>query len=531
VRKPVANDGRLASPTDLGVTEQQLRVLALMMQGMSNKAICRSLGLAETTVKYHVTAILKALQVTNRTEAVLAVVALGWELPSAHERKARNSGDTSEDVEGQTPDGATAMRAPNHKDGAGSRSPTARHLDLPDEPSIAVLPFTNLSGDPSQDYFADGVVEDLTVALGRIHWLFVIGSGSASTYKGRSIDVRQVGLELGVRYVLRGSIRKLDNRVRITVQLLDTAGGGQIWAERFDSELTNIFETQDRVAAQVGGIVAPMMRHVEIERAKRKPTDNLTAYDLFLQALPLCRLNNINHDEALRLLFRAIDLDPTYAAPYGLAALCFRAQLSNSRQMPDDPRVGEGIRLAHLAAEMGDNDPEALWMAGETMFILAGEFDRAKSLVDKSILLNPNSASAWNALGIIRVNVGDAETALTHFTFARRLNPLRSFHHDFRVGVSVAHFFAERFEESVENAEAVLNDRPNYPRALMLKAASCGLLGLIGEGRKSVQALLAINPQFTMALFKAIHEAPMRLNPRGLDNYCKGLRASGLPEG
>jgi hypothetical protein len=185
--------------------------------------------------------------------------------------------------------------------------------------------------------------------------------------------VRQVGLELGVRYVLRGSISKLDKRVRITAQLLDTADGGQIWADRFDSELTDIFEIQDRAAAQVSAIVAPMMRHVEIERARRKSTDNLTAYDLFLQALPLCRLHTTNHDEALRLLFRAIELDSAYAAPYGLAALCFRAQLANGRQMPDDPRVGEGIRLAHLAAETGENDPEALWMAGETMFMLVPE--------------------------------------------------------------------------------------------------------------------------------------------------------------
>jgi Flp pilus assembly protein TadD len=199
--------------------------------------------------------------------------------------------------------------------------------------------------------------------------------------------------------------------------------------------------------------------------------------------------------------------------------------------MPDDPRVGEGIRLAHLAAETGENDPEALWMAGETMFMLAGEFERAQSSIDKSIALNPNSANAWNALGIVRANIGDAETALKHFAFARRLNPLRSFHHDFRVGISVAHFFAEHFEESVENAEAVLNDRPNYPRALIMKAASCGLLGRIDDGRKSVRSLLAIHPQLTIGQFKAIHEAPLRLNPRGMDNYCKGLRASGLPEG
>src|SRR5262245_12130362 len=237
-----------------------------MMQGMSNKAICRSLGLAETTVKYHVTAILKALQVTNRTEAVLAVGALGWELPSADKREARNVRDTLTVAEDQTPDGVTVTRASKHKDDAGSRSPNTRHLNLPDKPSIAVLPFTNLSGDPTQDYFADGVVEDITIALGRIHWLFVIGSGSAFTYKGRPTDVRQVGLELGVRYVLRGSIRKLDKRVRITART--------------------------------------------------------------------------NTDEALRLLFRAIELDSAYAAPYGLAALCFRAQLATSRQMPDDPRVG-----------------------------------------------------------------------------------------------------------------------------------------------------------------------------------------------
>jgi tetratricopeptide (TPR) repeat protein len=261
------------------------------------------------------------------------------------------------------------------------------------------------------------------------------------------------------------------------------------------------------------------MRRAEIERARCKPTENLTAYDLFLQALPQCRPGNVEVQEVLSLLYRAIDLDPSYGAAYGLAALCHRMQLMFSRKLPSDSRVDEGLRLAHLAAETGKNDSEALWMAGKAMVMLAGEFERGQALIEQSIALNPNSASAWNALGIVRAYVGDPETALEHFLRARRLDPLHSLHHNYWVGTAYAHFIAGRYQESSNAADIVLNERANYPRVLGLKAAICGQLGRIDEGRACVDRLLAINAQATVATFKAIYDPPFRRIPSVLTKY------------
>jgi TolB-like protein/DNA-binding CsgD family transcriptional regulator len=511
VQKSVASNRKRASPISLGLTKRQLKVLALVMQGKSNKAICRVLDLAETTVKYHVTIILKALDVSNRTEAVLAVGKLGWNFPTT----AADKGDET-DIKCATPNPSKLSQL---------------KLALPDKPSIVVLPFANLSGDSGQDYFADGLVEDITVSLGRIPWLFVIGSGSAFAFKSRTVDATVVGADLGVRYVLRGSVRKSGHRVRIIVELTDAANGRQVWADRLDSRLVDIFDIQDQVVDHVAAMIAPTMRRAEIERARRKPTENLTAYDLFLQALPQCRPGSVEVQEALRLLYRAIDLDPSYGAPYGLAALCHRMQLMFSRKLPSDSRVDEALRLAHVAAEMGKSDSEALWMAGEVMVMLAGEFERGQALIEQSIALNPNSASAWNALGIVRAHVGDPETALEHFSRARRLDPVCSLHHNYWVGTSLAHFIAGRYQKSSDAADVVLNERTNYPRVLSLKAASCAQIDRIDEGRACVDRLLVVNPQATVATFKAICNAPFRRNPRALKKYLDGLRRCGLPEG
>jgi len=501
----VASNRERVSPASLGLTKRQLKVLALVMRGKSNKAICCALDLAETTVKYHVTIILKALNVSNRTEAVIAVGKLGWDLHTT----AASKGDNA-----TTP-----------KSGELSKP----KLALPDKPSIVVLPFANLSGDSRQDYFADGLVEDITVSLGRIPWLFVTGSGSAFTFKSRTVDAMQVGVDLGVRYVLRGSVRKSGHRVRIIVELTDAADSRQVWADRLESRLVDIFDIQDQVVDHVAAMIAPTMRRAEIERARHKPTENLTAYDLFLQALPHCRSGSVEVQEALRALYRAIDLDPSYGAAYGLAAFCYRVQMTISRKLPSDSRVDEGLRLAHLAAETGKNDSEALWMAGEVMVMLAGEFERGQALIEQSIALNQNSASAWNALGIVSAYIGDPETALGHFSRARRLDPVHSLHHNYWVGTALAHFIAGRYQKSFNAADVVLNERANYPRALGLKAASCGLLGRIDEGRACVDRLLAIDSQATVATFKAIYNAPFRRNSRALTKYLDGLRRCGLP--
>jgi TolB-like protein/DNA-binding CsgD family transcriptional regulator len=495
---------------ELGLTGRQFEVLALMMQGKSNKAICRHLDMAEQTVKKHVTAVLKALNASNRTEAVIAAGGLGIS-SSAGNAKA-----------GPAPEGQAEPR----RGVMGESVPLA----LPEKPSIVVLPFTNLSGDPSQEYFADGMVEDVTLALGRLPWLFVIGSTSAFTYKDQAVDTRIVGNELGVRYVLRGSVRKDNSRVRITAQLTDASHGGQIWADRFEGELDDIFAMQDRVAADVSTMIAPALYTAEIERSARKPTENLTAYDLFLRASRRHRESFEQNQESLRLLYRAIELDPTYAAAYGLAAICHFWQKLFGWIAPDDPRLQEGVRLAHLAAETGKNDSEALWMASQTVGMLAGELELAIALVDKSISLNPNSPSAWTTSGIVRSLARDTDLALDHAARARRHNPLDPLANFYSNTAAFANFWAGRYVEAEKIIDQVLTREPGFPPALRLKLAICGLAGRTAEGREYVKRLLAVNPGASIAAMKAYYDAPLRPHPQGLAAFLNGLRASGLPE-
>jgi TolB-like protein len=480
-----------------------MRVMTLLMQGKSNKAICRVLGLAEPTVKRHVSSILKALKVSNRTEAALAVSAQGWGLPVTHSAAVRKMSDTTERAQ----------------------------LDLPDKPSIVVLPFTSLSGDPAQDYFADGMVDEITVALGRIPRLFVIASNSAFAYRGRTIDVRQIGTELGVRYVLSGSVRRDAEHVRIVCQLSDAALGRQIWAERFDGDLAKIFELQDSVAASISATIAPALQLLEVEHARRKPTDNSTAYDLYLRALPPHRDTLAQNRESLRLLYQAIELDPSFGAAYGLAACCHHMELVFAWQTPPEGWISEGVRLAYLAAERGESDPEALWMAGRTLSALTGEMDRALALMNRSTLLNPNSARAWWAIGFTYAHLGHAEIALEHFSRARRLNPRDTSEHAHWNGIALAYLLSGSFGPAKEAVDRALIDWPSSPPSLRAKAAICGLLDQLEEGRECVRRILALNPDITIATVKALHRPQMRSNPFGYKNFFDGLRRSGLPAG
>jgi TolB-like protein/DNA-binding CsgD family transcriptional regulator len=513
-----------ASPAALGLSGKQVEVLALLMQGKSNKVICRALNLAEPTVKYHVTTILRALKVANRTEAVLVVGKLGWKLPSAVEG-AQSTEDGVTDAAPTVRFGKLNVVAPPAD---GDPRPA---LALPDKPSIVVLPFANLSGDPDQDYFADGMVEDITVALGRLPWLFVIGSRSAFTYKQRSVDVRQIGRELGVRYALSGSVRKEGNRIRITAHLADTTHGGQVWTDSFEEELNNIFELQNRVAAQVRTMISPALRSEEIERARQKPTENLTAYDLYLRALPLHNKSFTQNQQALGLLYRAVELDPAYSAAYGLAAWCYDFQTSFGWTTFSDPGIKEGIRFARLAAETGKDDSEALWMAAHALFILEGDLELSLSVITKAISLNPNSPNAWWVSGAVHNFLGQYETALEHAARARRLSPLEPFAYMHWMPTALANFFAGRYEDARDAADKSLGERADYPPALRVKIASCGLLGRIEEGRDCVERLLRLNPDATVAGLRAYYELRLRRNPRGLETYLKGLRLCGLPEG
>jgi TolB-like protein len=405
------------------------------------------------------------------------------------------------------------------------------HLPLPDRPSIVVLPFFNLSGDPAQEYFADGMVEDITIALGRLPWLFVIGSASAFTYKSRTANVRQIGAELGVRYALMGSVRKEHNRVRITCQLSETGHGGQVWAERFEDEFDSIFAMQDRIASRVATVIAPALRAEEIERARRKPAENLTAYDYYLRALPLHRVGHAQNKEALRLLDRALTLDPSYGAAYGLAAWCYDLQKIFGWVPPADPCLNEGIRLARIAVDIGSNDSEALWMTAHALTMLAGDTGLALTLTKKAIALNPNSPNAWWVSGTAHYFSDNPQVALEHGACARRLSPVDPMAYNHWLSTAMAYFFAGQYQDAADAADESLAQRTNFPPALRLKVVTSGLLGRVEEGREWVARLLTVNPDASVAKLKAFYEPLLRTDPRRLETYLKGLRLCGLPEG
>jgi TolB-like protein/class 3 adenylate cyclase len=297
-------------------------------------------------------------------------------------------------------------------------------LPLPDKPSLAVLPFQNMTGDTEQDYFVDGVVEEITTAISRLPWLFVIARNSSFTYKGRAVDVKQVARELGVRYVLEGSVRKAQNRVRITGQLIDTATGAHIWADRFDGALDDIFELQDHVASSVAGAIEPKLRQSEIERASRKPTANLTAYDLYLRALAQSyRFTDEGFAQAVAFARQALAIDPSYAPAAAMVGWCRGAQRVQEWGALSDQDIGEACRLARQALEAERDDTETIWQAAWTLYLFAGKAAMAAVALDRALALNRNAAHAWMARGRIHASRNEPEAAIEAIERARRLSP------------------------------------------------------------------------------------------------------------
>jgi len=399
------------------------------------------------------------------------------------------------------------------------------------KPSIAVLPFTNLSADPEQDYFADGIVEDIISGLTRLRWLFVIARDSSFIFKGKAIDIRQVGRELGVRYLLEGSVRRAGDRIRIASELLDSATGTHIWADHFDGALSDIFDLQDQITASVVGAIEPKLRHAEIERARRKPTESVDAYDLFLRAVALnATRKKEDNREALRLLYRAIEIDPRYATAYAVAGYCYVRQYAQCWVSPSDPAMTEGIRVARLAAEYGQDDPEALWMAGVTMSVIAGDPKDGLALIDRSLALNPNSANALMASGLVRAFTGDSDAAMAPLERSRQLSPLDPIAYGTSLGFAWVHFVAGRYQEAAAWCDKTQHEAPtHYPPAVRMNAACCGLLGRLEEGRKWVEQLLAANPDTTLSSVKSWYQLMIK-KPDVLNALLDGLRKAGLPD-
>jgi TolB-like protein/class 3 adenylate cyclase len=408
---------------------------------------------------------------------------------------------------------------------AGEGKPT---LPLPDKPSLAVLPFQNLSGDAEQEYFVDGMVEEITTAIARLPWLFVIARNSAFTYKGRAVDVKQVAQELGVRYVLEGSDRKAGNRVRITGQLIDTTTGALIWADRFDGALDDIFELQDQVASSVAGAIEPKLRQSEIERASRKPTANLTAYDLYLRALAQSyRYTEEGLAKAVLLARRALAIDPSYAPAAAMIGMCRALQRSRQWGALSDEDVGEACRLARQALAAERDDAETIWQAAYTLFVLAGEAAIAAAALDRALALNPSAAHAWSARGLIHAHRNQPEAAIEANERARRLSPFDPYAFQYAVRIAIAHLAARRFEQAIEWADRAMHDQPRMVNAMLVKVTANAHLGRLDEARAELSRMLAIYPKQTIA---GLREYFHYLAPEMLELCLTGLRLAGLPE-
>ena len=411
-----------------------------------------------------------------------------------------------------------------------NRWPVDETLALPDKPSIAVLPFTNLSSDPEQEYFADGMVDDIITALSHFKALFVIARNSSFTYKGRAVDVKQVGRELGVRYVLEGSVRKAANRVRITGQLVDTATGAHLWADRFDGGLGDVFDLQDQVTESVVGAIAPAVEKAEIERAKRKPTESLDAYALYLRGLARFYqfANRQANEEALRLFNSAIELDPDFASAYGRAAYCYAIARANGWISVTPNEIAEVTRLAQRAVELGKDDPIALAAGGWALTFVVRDLEVGAGLIDRALVLNSNLAEAWSFDGWVKNWLGEPEAAIERFARAMRLSPLDPSLLRMPSGTAHAHFFLGRYDEAASWAAMALQDNADYQPGLRIAAASNAMAGRPEQAHKAVARLRLLNPTLRVSTLKDVL-GPFR-RAEDLLRYEEGLRQAGLPE-
>lgn len=400
---------------------------------------------------------------------------------------------------------------------------------LPDKPSIAVLPFLNMSGTPGQAHFVDGIVEEIITALSQINWLFVIARNSTFTYKNRDVDVKQIGRELGVRYVLEGSVRKAAELVRISAQLVDTSTGSNIWADRFDGDTSKIFDRQDQIAASVAGAITPWLERAEMERSRRKPLAGLVANDYYLRGISeIHKFEREANACALSNLYRAIELDPEFAPAYGQAARCYAQRRGSGWVTQREQDVAETTRLARRAVELGKYDAVALCTAGFGLADVADQVEDGDAYLDRALALNPNLAIAWLFSGCVKVSLGEPEAAIPRLLHAMQLSPQDYHMSSMQAAMASAHFIAGRYEDANSWAQLAVRGRPvGQLFVSTIAAASGALAGRHIESQRTMQHLREATPQLRLSNLEGVVSY---YRPKDIATLSDGLRMAGLPD-
>jgi adenylate cyclase len=413
---------------------------------------------------------------------------------------------------------------------AGAHSQLSERLSaappLPDKPSIAVLPFENMSGDPEQEYFADGMVEEIITALSRFKWLFVIARNSSFTFKGKAVDVKEVGRRLGVRYVLEGSVRKASGKVRITGQLIDAVSGTHIWADRFERDLTDVFALQDEVTVAVVSAIQPKLLQTEIAMAARRRPENLTAYDFYLRAMPQFYLTTREGvAEAIRLARRALELDPRFGLVAALAGACHTRNVVWGYAVDPQFERNEAVRLLRWALSVDDGDPDTLAVAAVISAYMVGDSEIEIEMADRAVALNPNSYLAWHGRGWVYEVAGLPEEAIRSFERAIRMSPVDPMLHQTLSGMGYAFIELGRFDEAIVAGKRALRQNPSLVGvAYRCLASAFALLGRDAEAREAAARLLEVDPAFTIsARMGRVRRSHVKL-------LIEGLRKAGLPE-
>lgn len=397
---------------------------------------------------------------------------------------------------------------------------------LPEKPSIAVLPFTNMSGDPDQEYFADGLVEDIITGLSRVNSFFVIARNSSFTYKGRAVDLRQVGRELGVRYVLEGSIRRAGSRVRISGQLVDAISGHHVWADRFEGDVSDIFDLQDKVTESVVGAVEPSIRLEQIKQARMKPTDYMSAYDLYLRALPrFYSMTREGFADVRRLTNEALSIDPGFNLAKGLGAYIRSVSVSQCWHEPDDGRVA--VRMAREVLAEARDDPTSLRFAAQVLAYSAKDYEMALGTIERSLLLNPNSAQGHTSSGWVNAHSSCPLVAIEHFHRAMRLSPVDPEKGIALSGIGMSYLMLERYEEALAWGARALQEMPNYGTSHRVVIMALVKLNRLDEAQAAARRLMEAFPTYTLALQRQIN--PWR-DKVFAERYVEALGISGVPE-